>query len=150
MMTAANQDPARYSVAVIASALRSRMQGKCTLLECMASYEASCSPPADVARKRPSSEQIRHSDDGCMLPAFRHTMGVVQTAVWLGGACLGVLTGGGGGEDAPSYCDEGHQNTRLEVHRRYAHGSQISCTFKGRSLEHTMFQPGPLKCYSHD
>jgi hypothetical protein len=127
------------------------MQGKCALLECMASYEASSSPPADVARKRPISEQIRHSDGGCLLPAFRHTMGVVQTAVWLGGACLGVLTGDRGDEEAgPSNYLGMVKDTRTSGPRC------IGAMLKGRKSR-ALPRFGPcstqcfrLKCYSHD
>jgi hypothetical protein len=155
MMTATNQDPARYSGAVIASALRSRMQGKRTLLECMAFYKASSSPPADVTRKRPSNEQIRHFDDGCLLPPSRRTMRVVQAAVSLGGACLGVLTGGGGEEETGPSNDgeeshqESHQDIRLQGPSALCSWVANLVHFHGRSLEHIMYQPR-LKCYSHD
>ncbi|KAH8643817.1 asparaginyl-tRNA synthetase [Alternaria alternata] len=82
-------------------------------------------------------------------------MGVVQTAVSLGGACLGVLTGGGVEEEAGPSNDgkEGHQeehhDTRLRSPSALCSWVTNLVHFHGRSLEHIVFQPW-LKCYSHD
>jgi hypothetical protein len=58
---------------------------------------------------------------GPCLEVYRQTLKVVQTAVELGGAwrlCLGVLTGGGGDEEArPPNDGEGNDQEELQDDR---------------------------------
>lgn len=158
MMTAANQDPARYSVAVIASALRS---GCRVMVLCWNAWRSTRRLPH---RQRRWHENVHLASisatlmTGPCLEVSWQTVKVVQTAIELGGAwrlCLGVLTGGGGEEEADPPNDgqgndqEGHQDHRLLRPSALCSWASNLVKGHGRSLQHMMFQPW-LKCYSRD